>query len=233
MGLARLDSGDRMIADAPIRDAATIILVRDPDTAPSVLMGLRGKGAVFMPDKYVFPGGAVDPDDGEIRLVGKLSDVCTRRLGLHSQGASANALAATAIRELWEETGLILGHSDVWDDAPADWREFARAGYRPDASPLALFFRAVTPPGRPRRFDARFFLANAADLASDPGEMPEASDELSHLHWVTLADARKLNLAFITQLVLAELNRHLPSTGAPDSVPFVRNDTLDSQVVWL
>lgn len=103
----------------------------------------------------------------------------------------------------------------------------------PSAHNLHFFFRAVTPPGRPRRFDARFFLASAEDLLDAPDSHPPASDELSHLSWVPLDEVRRLNLAFITELVLAELARHLPRLDAPERVPFVKNDRLDSSVVWL
>lgn len=203
----------------PIRDAATLILIRDQT---HVLMGQRGAGAAFMPSKYVFPGGAVDPNDSAIPT-GPLSPPCAARLHEASH-LSAEALAAAAIRELWEETGQILGRPGVWPNAPQGWRGFAETGHVPHGSALQFFFRAVTPQGRPRRFDARFFLANAADLASDPDDFSDAEDELSHLHWVALDDARKLDLPFITKVVLAELKAHLQGDGAIKNVPFFRND---------
>ncbi len=217
------------VETVPIRHAATTILVRDPATEPSVLMGQRGRSAAFMPDKFVFPGGAVDAADTD--LAGGLNPVCTERLTQQSD-CSARTLAATAIRELWEETGQRLSRSDPWDTPPDSWRGFAASG-RPDASPLRFFFRAITPPGRPRRFDARFFLADAAALASDPDVFDPAEAELAHLRWVPLPEVRDLNLPFITRVVLAELERHLPRTDAPDRVPFVRNDDIKREVVWL
>jgi len=134
---------------------------------------LRRAVALFA-NKYVFPGGAVDPNDSAIPT-GPLSPRCTARLHEASH-LSAEALAAAAIRELWEETGQILGRPGVWPNAPQGWRGFAETGHVPHGSALQFFFRAVTPQGRPRRFDARFFLANAADLASDPDDF---SDEMS------------------------------------------------------
>lgn len=217
----------------PIRDAATVILVRDAGTDPRVLVGQRGQSAVFMPDTYVFPGGAVDAADADVALEGALSETCRGRLLKRSGHATPEALAAAAIRELWEETGLILGRAGLWEDAPRDWVDFAAAGFRPDASGLSFFFRAVTPPGRPRRFDARFFLASADALGNDPDALPEGAGELSRLRWVPLAEVRRLKLAFITQLVLAELDRHLPDTGPPERVPLVTNDDMESQVIWL
>ena len=205
-----------------IRDAATIIFIKDRDTAPSVLMGQRGASAAFLPGKFVFPGGAIDANDAQAPVT-TLSDLEQARLASDS-ALSPQAVAAAAIRELWEETGQILGVAGSWDDAPAGWRGFARTGHVPNAASLQFFFRAVTPQGRPRRFDARFFLADAADLTTDPDDFSNAEDELSHLQWVPVADARSFDLPFITKVVLAELTAHLKRGGPPVSVPFFRND---------
>lgn len=217
-------------AAPPIRDAATVILLRDAATDPHVLMGQRGKAAVFMPEKYVFPGGAVDAADSAVVPLG-LDATCVARLETDG-GPGASALAAAAIREVWEETGLCLGRAETWAPLPG-WEGFAAKGLRPDASALRYFFRALTPPGNPRRFDARFFLADAAAVAGDLDDFSQAEDELSHLHWVSMGEVRKLNLPFITQLVLAELEKHLPRVDAPEAVPFVRNDAMDSRVIWV
>lgn len=217
---------------APIRDAATVILVRNAKTSPSVLMGQRGATAAFMPDKFVFPGGAVDALDAKIPLASQLPAICTTRLTKEACGLAPKAIAVAAIRELWEETGQCLGTPAAWENAPGSWKGFADRDLRPDASRLSFFFRALTPPGRPRRFDARFFLADASALATDPDDFSDAETELSHLHWVPLVDVRALNLPFITRIVLAELESHLPKLGAPERVPFVKNEE-QSRVVWL
>lgn len=203
-----------------IRDAATVIVVRD---GASVLMGQRGAGAVFMPGKFVFPGGAVDANDAVVP-VGPLGGACDARLAEDS-AVPARALAAAAIRELWEETGQVLGAPGAWADPPQGWRGFAATGHVPAAAALSFFFRAVTPQGRPRRFDARFFLADAASLITDPDDFSGAEDELAHLQWVPLDRAQTFDLPFITQVVLAELIAHLARGGGPvASVPFFRND---------
>ncbi len=206
-----------------IRDAATVIVVRDAATRPALLMGQRGKSAAFMPSKYVFPGGAVDAGDGTVPLATDLDPVCRARLDRADQ-AAPEALAAAAIRELWEETGQIAGVPGAWPDAPRGWRGFAATGHRPDASALTYAFRAITPPGRPRRFDARFFLMPAERLASDPDDFGCAEDELGHLHWVPLDRARALDLPFITAVVLGEVASLLPDLGTPARVPFFVND---------
>jgi 8-oxo-dGTP pyrophosphatase MutT (NUDIX family) len=206
-----------------LRDAATVIVLRDRATRPCVLMGQRGASAAFMPNKYVFPGGAVDSGDGAIELGRGLSQLDADRLTEHST-RTPETLAAAAIRELWEETGQILGTPTRWPDAPQGWRGFARSGNRPDASALQFVFRAVTPQGRPRRFDARFFMVNADQLVTDPDDFTNAEDELGHLHWVPLSEARALDLPFITEVVLAEIASGLHRDGPPNTVPFFRND---------
>ena len=212
-----------------IRDAATIILVRDAATAPRVLMGLRGANAAFMPDRFVFPGGALDAGDRDVPLAGELSQPCLNRLSEDCVGDIGPALAAAAIRELWEEAGLILGQPGAWPGAvPADWADFAASGFVPTPIPLSFVFRAITPPGRPRRFDARFFLADADCLAGDPDDFSRASDELSHLQWIALDEVRHFHLPFITEVVLAEIAAALPDLGPPASVPFFNNTQEES-----
>lgn len=118
-------------AELPVRDAATVLLVRrDLATGPAILMGMRGAGAVFMPNKYVFPGGALDAGDAGVALASPLGAVCAARLGLDAAPGLAGALAVAAIRELWEEAGLILGAPGRWAGAvPED-----SSGFRPSAT---------------------------------------------------------------------------------------------------
>jgi 8-oxo-dGTP pyrophosphatase MutT (NUDIX family) len=185
----------------PIRPAATVILWRDSAQGREILMGQRGAGAVFMPSKYVFPGGGVDPED-QAGSEPHLDAACRASLAQDCpEGApSAATLARAALRELHEETGL-----------------------RPDpAHPLRFVFRAITPPGRSRRFDARFFLVSAEGLMGDAETFSDATDELSHLHWIGLAEARALDLPFITEVVLAEITALLAGADQP-GVPFFDN----------
>lgn len=220
---------------APIRDASSVILLRRQAGSCSVLMGMRGAKAAFMPSKYVFPGGAVDAADAFAPLARPLDETDRRRL-LHEprDGIPPNpeALAAAALRELVEEAGLMIGAESK---AKCDWPGYARTETAPDASALRYVFRAITPPKRPRRFDARFFAADAATISGDPDDFRLASDELSHLHWVPLPEARSLNLPFITEVVLSEIaeliaplspNDPLPS---PDTVPFFDNRQTESR----
>ena len=213
------------IDKSAIRHASTVIVIRDRMTSPSILMGQRGAKAAFMPNKFVFPGGAVDAGDAHIPLATPLNTQCAARIQDDADAALSHAIPVAAIRELWEETGLILGAKGIWErEVPADWRSFADTGHLPHADPLQFVFRALTPPGRPRRFDARFFLVDANDIQSDIDDFTHACDELSHLQWIKLRDARNFDLPFITEVVLAEVEGRVTDTTPPQSVPYFRNN---------
>ena len=217
------------IDKSAIRNAATVIVLRDRMTRPAILMGQRGAKAAFMPNKFVFPGGAVDAADARVPLARPLPETCAGRLAEDAGPGLAHALAVAAIRELWEETGLVLGQPGAWPGPPPpDWQSYAATGHLPDAAALQFVFRALTPPGRPRRFDARFFLVDAGAIASDLDDFTHAADELSHLQWVPLAEARGFDMPFITEVVLAEVEARARDTAPPESVPFFRNNDEES-----
>ena len=165
--------------------------------------------------RFLLKGGETTWVDGPLtRAVRLAPDLRPEvRARLESRAAPiGRGLAAAAIRELWEETGLRLG---------APGREsFLGQGLSPNAEPLDFFFRAIPPPGRPRRFDARFFLCDAGALAGDPDDFSAAGDELSHLHWLPLGRARELDMPFITQVVLSELQARLIEPDPSRPVPF-------------
>ncbi len=217
------------IDKSAIRNAATVIVIRNRMEAPSILMGQRGATAAFMPNKFVFPGGAVDAGDADIPSASALTDLCAARIAEDTDPAFTRAIPIAAIRELWEETGLILGVKGQWPGViPDDWRTFAQTGHLPNVAPLQFVFRALTPPGRPRRFDARFFLVDVEDIASDPDNFDAACDELSHLQWVPLSEARKFDMPFITEVVLAEVEARAKELEPPASVPYFRNSDEES-----
>ncbi len=116
---------------------------------------------------------------------------------------------------------------------PPDWVAFAATGHVPSGAGLRFIFRAITPPGRPRRFDARFFLASADLVSGDPDDFSRASDELSQLQWIRLDRARGFDLPFITEVVLAEVAALIRDEGPPPHVPFFRNDDEDSMFLRL
>ncbi|WP_095595568.1 NUDIX hydrolase [Actibacterium pelagium] len=218
----------------PIRNASTVILLRDAAKSPRILMGQRGAKAAFMPNKFVFPGGAIDADDASIPLATPLNPTCMNRLAQDSPEDLISALIAGAVREVWEETGLLLGAPGDWPShPPADWESFAATGHLPSAEGFRFVFRAITPPARPRRFDARFFLVDADRIHGDLDDFSGAEDELSHLQWIPISEARQFNLPFITEVVLAEIQSFLETQTPPASVPFFDNRTEESRFLRL
>ena len=181
------------------RDAATLILVRG---GREVMMGQRSKGHVFMPDKWVFPGGRVDPGDARARAASELTpetEALLKKGTLSRRPVRAFALAAT--RETLEETGLTVG-------GPSG----------PELDKLSFVARAITPPYRPRRFDARFFMADAEAVLAD--DKPAIGEELLHVRWFSLAEANALDLPSITRFVLKEVEARL--AGEAVLPPFLR-----------
>lgn len=198
------------------RDSATLILLDGPPAAPRVLLGKRHERHAFMPGKFVFPGGAVDVGDSRVRTASELDPDSERRLLARMTRASparARAIALTAIRETCEETGLLIGRGveDKLATRSAAWRHFFEAGLAPNLEAVTFVARAITPPGRARRFDARFFVAHRRDVAVElPGRVgPDA--ELIELRWLTFEEARAENLPNITKVVLGEIERRLKS----------------------
>lgn len=225
------DAGKSAKAKKP-RDAATLIVVDTAESEPRLLMGRRRQDLAFMPGKFVFPGGRVDQADKVAPSASELAEVeCLKLLADmkgHPSPQRARALAMTAIRETFEETGLIIGtpagsdstaNSDDVPDHP-QWRKFLAHGFRPDLSSMSFFARAITPPGRPRRFDTRFFCITADAISSETGAM---DDELSEVGWYTPTDTIELELPPITRVVIEDLVDRLNSgpIGPSDcSVPY-------------
>jgi 8-oxo-dGTP pyrophosphatase MutT (NUDIX family) len=220
-----IQHGETTTNKQAIRNAATVIAVRGRmESDPQVLMGQRGAGAAFMPNKFVFPGGAVDLADAQVPLATEMPALCQQRLADQAPADLHHALAVAAVRELWEETGLILGEPGSWPGSvPADWQSFAATGNLPAARAMQFVFRALTPPGRPRRFDARFFLVDAEQIGGDLDDFSMASDELSHLQWIPLSRVRSFDLPFITEVVLAEVTARIRDAQPPGSVPYFSN----------
>jgi len=206
------------------RDAATLIIVRR-GKAPRVLMGKRAASHRFMPNKFVFPGGKVDRGDGRIKPPFDLHPAVMERLCQGCSETRARALALAAIRETYEETGLVLGEPDTptLKTRSPHWSDFLRHDVNPRLDVLHYIARAITPPYRNRRFDARFFMVDAAHIQGEVKERPEGSGELLDLHWVTLADAQGMDqLPHITRMVLLELERRLgEDCGQEAPGPFV------------
>lgn len=144
------------------RAASSLILYRPSKNGFDVLMGRRHKDHVFMPNRLVFPGGAIESEDRYVQPAAPLKSHVEAHLTRTLSPTRARSLAAAAIRETYEETGLMLA-SQLKEQPKkqlSSWQGFYDQGLGPDLQALDYFFRAVTPPGRVRRFDARFFLAS-------------------------------------------------------------------------
>jgi 8-oxo-dGTP pyrophosphatase MutT (NUDIX family) len=211
------------------RDAATLILVRNDGASPRVLMGQRHANHKFMPNKFVFPGGRVDPADSRIRPVEDLRPEVARLLIARMRGTPsenrARALALAAIRETFEETGLAVGRAIETPQTSKhkDWNAYFSAGVSPALGALEFVARAITPPYRTRRFDTRFFIADAAHIHGDPAHVT-GSGELQGLHWIGIKEAEDLDLPNITRVVLAEIDERLRQSAAAQRerpVPFI------------
>ncbi|MGU3494248.1 NUDIX hydrolase [Xanthobacteraceae bacterium A53D] len=196
------------------KDAASLILLDRSRKVPRVLMGLRHPDHRFMPNVFVFPGGRVEAADRSMPVFGTLDTDSERRLLSGVQRPSpvrARALAAAAIRETFEETGLLLGTTDAGaPEVPGpDWQAFAEHGVYPNLESLTFVMRAITPPGRTKRFDTRFFAADVTDVAARVEGVAGPHAELVELRWMTLAETAKQNLPSITRVVLEEIGARL------------------------
>lgn len=195
------------------RDAATLILVDKSGREPLILMGRRKASLRFMPGLYVFPGGRVDRTDGRMAHRGGLSPQIVEKLernGPKVGPARLKAIGLCAIRETYEEAGLLLGHAAAPARIPApDWQAFATHKVTPDLDALVFFCRAITPPGRPRRFDTRFFLAEKQAVAVTLPADQRPDTDLEAVEWLSLTSARNKELPFITRLILDDVEKRL------------------------
>lgn len=193
--------------------AATLILIDHSSGEPRVLMGRRNDAHSFMPGKFVFPGGRVDPEDRRMNVSGALAGPVEARLARVSPASPTlpRALALAAIRETYEETGLMIGTRDYGapPSAPGGWADFATHGVYPDLEPLHFVARATTPPRLPKRYDTIFLAADASAICHRVDGAVGPEREFVETTWITLAQAQTLELPVITSVVLRELERRI------------------------
>jgi 8-oxo-dGTP pyrophosphatase MutT (NUDIX family) len=201
---------DQSFPDSEPRNAATLMLIDRSGPTPKVLLGRRHHSHKFMPSKFVFPGGRLEPHDAAMSTISDLHPDIETKLNTRVAAPSADfarALALTAIRETAEETGLLLGVKR--DEPPATpgeiWSEFAKADVHPDLGQIHFIARAITPPRRPKRFDTRFFTADATAIAHTIEGVVGPDSELVELVWAPISEAAKLDLPTITGVILEEL----------------------------
>jgi len=212
----------------PVRMAATLIVVRDASAGLEVLMLRRAEKANDQNSgASVFPGGVIDAHDRGLHgCCSGLDDrAASERLEVPEGGLD---YYAAAIRECFEEAGLLFATDDAGrpvtlDGLPsgqlAEMRHAAeqgtdallslcaRHGWKLAADRLAYFSHWLTPPGMPRRFDTRFFLAAMPEAQS---VQPDGRETVEHM-WLRPADAvdpaRGLKLMNVTRRILLELAR--------------------------
>ena len=192
----------------PIRDAACVILADTSGSEPKLLLGKRRETQIFLPNKWVFPGGRLDQDDhvlaSELLLPGLIPGEVSRL-----------PFIVAAMRELYEEAGILLG-SNTAAGTIAGRLDAGRIRHAMRyLTPLA---RAITPPGRPRRFDTWFFVAPRGAACT----VKEPDGELLDLDWFSLSEARALDLPNITRYVVDDVAAYLKRGGAAinGSYPF-------------
>lgn len=205
------------------RDAATLIILDRSEPEPKVLLGRRHHGHKFLPGKFVFPGGRVERDDARMAAASELDPVVEGQLMrqmLKPSRSRARAMALAAIRETFEETGIMIGTRAAAPVAPSKglWADFVTAGVLPDLARLHFVARAITPPRRPKRFDTRFFAVDAEAIVERRDGIIGPDSELIELVWVPLAEAPALGLMTVTMVVLEELTGRI-AAGLPRNMP--------------
>ena len=201
---------DQSFPNVKPRDSATLILVDPASNVPKGLLGRRHERHRFLPGKFVFPGGRIEPADRLIAAAAALDVHHTTKLMRRVRRpslAKAAAFALAAVRETYEETGIMLGvrAAEPLRVPPGPWEAFARAGIAPDLSAIHFIARAITPPRRPLRFDSRFFTADVSAIARRDDGFVGPDKELVELVWLPITQARQLDMPGITAVVLEEL----------------------------
>ena len=210
------------------RDAATLILVDRSGAKPKVLLGRRHAAHKFLPGRFVFPGGRVEPNDGRMPVATPLHAAVEARLLKKVRRPSpikARAFALAAIRETFEETGLLIGRRQEGERCRPGKRTtlFDEAGVYPDLASIHFIARAITPPGRPRRYDTRFFAADVAAIAHRVDGVVGPDSELTELIWMPIDEVERLEMTTITKVALQELEaRSAAGFGVDLPVPFYR-----------
>jgi 8-oxo-dGTP pyrophosphatase MutT (NUDIX family) len=211
--LARELKGKRFPNVRP-RDAATLIVLDTSGGEAKLLMGQRHHRLKFMPGKFVFPGGRVEPRDYLASVGSHMPGPIRTKLLRHLSGSPhpqrAYAMAHAALRETQEETGIIIGNG----------AKTGGGNGAPDFEGVSLLARAITPAGRPRRFDTRFFIVSADRITERTAII---DGEFIAVEWFTIAEARQQDLASITRMILEDLDARLNTGSICDpeaSVPF-------------
>ena len=184
-----------------------------------------------MPNKFVFPGGRLDLVDQRLQVRGELHSAVLTRLRKATRkevtDRKLRGLALAAIRETFEETGLIIGRQTLARCRTRHpiWLQYFHHGVEPPLESLDFIARAITPAYRTRRFDTRFFMVHDEFIYGDPEHVAEASGELNEIHWLTFAKARELDLPAVTRWAIDIVEERLHfsrEAQLEQAAPFVR-----------
>lgn len=196
------------------RDAASLILLRLEDGEPRVLVGRRPPRARFLPGRYVFPGGALEAGDSRARPASDLSAGMAEMMAVGGRAARARSLAMAAVRETFEETGLLLADSgDVGPACSASWSAMRARGVAPALERLTYVGRAITPVRSSIRFHARFFVADARYATGELG----GDSELEDLHWCSVTELAHLPTIEVQSFMLAHAIAAMTGSNAETS----------------
>jgi 8-oxo-dGTP pyrophosphatase MutT (NUDIX family) len=225
------------------RPAATIVLLRDGAAGMELLLMRRSRRAGFVPGAWVFPGGRVDSADATVATLEHLDDIdaadAADRLDLHDADPPAIAYYLAALREAFEETGILVGirpdgsapptaaedegvdgvREDLMQDRISFAEALGRLGCRVAGEAVEYIAHWITPEPEPRRYDTRFFAARVPSEARaivDPREMTDAL-------WITPAEALArlehgdLPMVFPTIRTIEALVPHASAADALDA----------------
>ena len=210
------------------RDAATLVIHRESPRGTEVLMGRRSDKARFKPGVYVFPGGGLEAADRRVLVSSPLHHSTAPTLAVGNSQTRAQALALAAIRETFEECGLVVGvPGDIGEIPHVSWQDYRQRGVTPPLAELRYLGRAITPSPQPIRFHARFFAIDAQFVSGEADD----THELGDLQWVPVTAVKDLNVMPVTLLMLDALTRQLEHDD-PRAV-FLSFQHGKRQILWL
>ena len=211
--MASARAGCKEASRRPVRprDAASLILLRGEGRERQVLVGRRPPKARFLPGRYVFPGGSVEPDDSRAGSASELNPELIDSMAVGGNPVQARGLAMAAVRETFEETGLLLAEpGEVGPARSASWAAIGAHGLAPALHRLAYVGRAITPVPSPIRFHARFFVADAQYTTGVLG----GDSELEDLHWCPVNELVRLPTIEVQAFMLTHAIATLTSNDA-------------------
>jgi len=198
------------------KDAASVVLLRGSRKDPEVLLGRRRQDARFMPGIYVFPGGRVDHTDYQHAVSASIQATVLQKLMRHCSTDRAKAFIWAALRETWEETGLLIGQPGQIKPTGGSelHKAYTNSGQAPILNGLDYVARAITPARSPIRYDTRFFLIDG-DKATG---MLRQTSELEDIGWRCVSVAlNSLDLMNVTNFALQESMKLWKRNVAPDA----------------